>query len=232
MNPNQLYLNGSQNDVETRMNSTHFLKNMIAHIHKCRPLWDRDCTDRYSRQSMWSKTANTLGIDVEICMQKWKGLREKYIRQKKKYLECGEKWEFLDDLSFLDTVINYRKRPSHVGDNNYSNDSQFDQFSSDYDVSELNENEIIKVIKTEEQMSTINADSTLDGGRSTEVLNYRKREATPERNEFVPKKNRCEHTRTPEEIFGEFVAASLANKSESEKNAAMVQIMAVLTKTN
>lgn len=249
MNQNEIYVdNAAITEAEYRNNKKRsFFKDLIALVHKCKPLWDRECTDKYMKERLWQKTANLLGIDVECCMQKWKGLREKYIRQKRKYLETGEKWEYLDDLSFLDNVINYRKRILQIPEN-YNNDSQYEQFSnSDCDVSDKNlelyaESVAGSRIKTEEQQSSCStesinnrdADSTLEENRTPEMSYTRKRAASPAVfvEHYTKKRKNEQHTRTPEEIFGEFVAASLANKSESGRNDAMIQIMTVLAKTN
>lgn len=208
----------------------NFFQKLVALVYKRKQLWDRVCTDKELKQQLWRETAKILGIETEICISKWKGLREKYLRQKKRYIEGGEKWELLDAMSFLDSVISYRKRFPQFTDN-YSNDSQYyEQFSLDSDGSSGQvDNENVR-IKTEEQSLT-SADNTLDGN----IGIYRKRaesSESSERDELNSKKRRCEHMRTPEEVFGEFVGASLASKSESDKNAAMIQIMIILTGTN
>lgn len=213
-----------------------FFKDLINLVYHCKPLWEGDTHDKSMKMQLWHKIATELGVDVGVCRQKWKGLREKYIRQKQKYQEGREKWEFLDDLSFLDNVINYRKKHWQILDN-CSTDSQFDQFSSDYDASD----QIVefftepKRVKLEESNdfscveSNYAADSTLDGKNSAaETLNCSKKSISAD--ECCTRNNRkCDHFKTPEEIFGEFVAATLSKKGEAEKNCAMLKIMAILT---
>lgn len=233
------YFNEKTSPSSENSTDGNFFKDLINLVHQCRPLWDRDTHDKPMKMQLWRKIAKDLGVDADVCKQKWKSLREKYIRQKQRYQEGREKWELLDDLSFLDGVINYRKKfwslPDHV-----STDSQFDQFSSDCDqtvefYAGTNENH---KIKTEDDFSSIEgsyaADSSLDGNKAKDVGNIaKKRPASTSTSECCPtKERRCEHTKTPEDIFGEFVAATLATKSESQRNIAMIKIMAVLTETN
>lgn len=244
MNPNETFFNDFQAETtDYRKHRRDFIKEMIALVHKRKPLWERDSHDRELKVHLWQETANILGVNVDVCQQRWKGLREKYIRQKRRYLDSGEKWHYLDDLSFLDTAISYRKKYLQPPEN-YSNDSQFEQFSSDCEV--INEHNVelypeseasSGMLKIEEQpviYANHDADSTLnENHRAPDVLSFKKREVCSGDEEHASsKKRKCDHTRTPEEIFGEFVAASLASKSGPERSMAMVEIMTILARTN
>lgn len=219
----------SERTPSTDSSEYMFSKDLINLVYNCKPLWAGDSHDKSLKMQFWHKIAKDLGVDVGVCRQKWKGLREKYIRQKQKYQEGREKWEFLDDLSFLDNMINYRKKHWQILDN-YSTDSQFDQFSdaSDQIVEFFTEPKRVKLEEGNGFSSTecnYVADSTLDGNRTGETLNSsRKRSISTSTSECWQR-----NVKTPEEIFGEFVAATLAKKSEGEKNSAMVKIMTILT---
>lgn len=219
-----------KHDEKTDMNSYYFIKQLINFVYQHRPLWDRDSSDKHLKKQLWQKVAQELKVETGACMQKWKGLREKYIRQKQKYQEGGEKWEFLDDMAFLDEVISYRRKQWQIYDN-YSTDSQFEQLSSDYDLSsETNQHaETSQNVKTEGQNSERHflenyvADSTLDLSRKRNIS---------ESSDYLSKRERkCRHMKTTEDIFGEFVAAMLATKTEAGRNSAMIQITEILTKT-
>lgn len=230
-------------------NYYNFCQELIKLVYNCRPLWDRENRhnhDKRVKMHLWEKVAQTLNSDTNTCMLKWKGLREKYIRQKTKYSEGKEKWEFLDSLSFLDNVIHYRRKPWQQSDDSYSlTDSQMEQLSSDCEVAGPHQDvpqpchEPTRAdIKTEYQplesyfKGSCIPDSTLDTANSLDN-SYRKR-LSSEANENPPpsKRNRTEDQKTPEQIFGELVAAILSTKNEAEKNVAMMQIMQILTKVN
>lgn len=242
MNYNENYVNDFHNTIEDRKLGRDLIKEMITLVHKRKPLWERDYHDRDTKMQLWQETANLLGMSVDVCQQRWKGLREKYIRQKRKYLDGGDKWEYLDDLSFLDNAISYRKR--YLQQSDISNDSQFDQFSSS-DCEFVTQHRVeYETIKTEEQSvsgmsgtESIHAvDSSTINHRQMDSSNTKKRDVSCDSEEFLSKRSKyekCNHrVRTPEEIFGEFVSACLASKAETERSMLMVEIMQVLTKTN
>lgn len=187
-----------------------------------------------------------------MCTLRWKGLREKYIRQKQKHTEGISKWEFLHDLSFLDSVIQYRKKHQQIDEANNTfaaNDSScaISQANSEYDLTDEQSNDSIPNRSSSwtntypqsiSSNSTFNIDnlknsipdssSTSDSGVG---LNVRKRTLSEASDLSYLKKSRNDSQyRTPEQIFGELVAAMLAVKPEKEKNVIMMEIMSILAK--
>ncbi|CAG9813401.1 unnamed protein product [Phaedon cochleariae] len=107
-----------QTDQAIPLNSTSKTdidKTLITLVKKMYPIWDRTCNNYPNKQlknQLWENIGTQLNLDKNACMLRWKSLREKYIRQKVKYHQDGEKWELLDELSFLDRVIQFRKKLS------------------------------------------------------------------------------------------------------------------------
>lgn len=187
---------------------------------------------------------------VSSCTLRWKGLREKYIRQKQKYQEGEAKWEFLDELSFLDSVIQYRKKHWQIEESSNmfatsDNSCALSQANSDYEIlddrtNDSTPNQPSSSTNAYQQSATCNSsfnsgnlkphtpDSTLD---TTNNAPIRKRTMSDNSETFYNKREKSDvQERTPEQIFGEFVAAMLANKSDNDKNIAMMEIMSILAK--
>ncbi|XP_060534106.1 uncharacterized protein LOC132706655 [Cylas formicarius] len=99
--------------VNSDTDPTDFDKHLIHLVMKATPIWDRN-SNTYPNKNMknqhWESIATALSRDINSCMLRWKALREKYIRQKIKFQEGEAKWELLDDMSFLDKVIQYRRK--------------------------------------------------------------------------------------------------------------------------
>lgn len=167
-----------------------------------------------------------------------------HFRQRQKYTEGKDKWEFLDSLSFLDNVIHYRRKQWQLDDSYSFTDSQIDQLSSDCETLEpekiiIHNNDSLHAnIKTEYVASDLHPthfnncapDSTLEV--SQKLDNCRKRAASEASDSGCRKKDKHEQNKTPEQIFGELVTSLLSTKNEADKNAAMLQIMHILTKNN
>lgn len=242
-----------------------FCKSLIKLVREARALWDRhskDYHDKPLRDRLWSSIARTLNSDVNACSLRWKGLREKYIRQKQKFSEgASGKWEFLDELSFLDSVIQYRKKHWQVEESSQmfaTNDNSLSQVNSDFEGLDEHTNDSTpnnqpsSSTNTYQQQLQDNAfnnsnnnnnssnnyfsnvttkphtpDSTLD------VSSMRKRVASVAEEVNSPKKDKLDNQeRTPEQIFGELVAAMLATKNDDEKKLAMMEIMSVLVRSS
>lgn len=65
--------------------SYNFTRDLITLVYNCQPLWDRENNPGYDKQArllLWDTIAKNLNVDSNTCILKWKGLREKYIRQK------------------------------------------------------------------------------------------------------------------------------------------------------
>lgn len=92
-------LQTSQNDLD---------KCLINVIKENSVIWDKSCLDYNNKQvkvDVWHNIAKCMNMDVNYCLTRWKALREKYVKQKMKFLQCGEKWELLDDMTFLGKVL-------------------------------------------------------------------------------------------------------------------------------
>ncbi|KAJ8944168.1 hypothetical protein NQ314_009530 [Rhamnusium bicolor] len=251
----------SKLDLDTSfvsLNQTDFDKALIALVKKTTPIWDRNCNTYPNKQlknQLWQTIATKLNKDTNSCMLRWKALREKYIRQKTKYQQEGDaKWELLDDMIFLDKVIQYRRKQSdsdfdnkrtsyndntsmynnfqpilprqnevsqesaynyETGDDNSMNDS-----SSDYPTLVKQENPVYQL-----------ADSSYAAGQQSSL---RKRSTSINSEPSIEKKSKTEETdqkeKTPEQLFGDLVAAMLSKKPEKNRNLYMIEIMTVLSK--
>lgn len=89
----------------TSVGQTDFDRALIELVRKTTPIWDRNCNTYPNKQlknQLWQSIASKLKKDVNTCMLRWKALREKYIRQKSKFLQEGDvKWELLNEMTFL-----------------------------------------------------------------------------------------------------------------------------------
>ncbi|KAJ8977635.1 hypothetical protein NQ317_003613 [Molorchus minor] len=195
--------------------------------------------------------------EVNPCMLRWKALREKYIRQRIKYQqESDAKWELLDEMCFLDKVIQCRKKADNDPDyRNAHHDSTFNNFhralpqqndtsqesenytSNSYnyepgDDNSLNDSlsDYTTLIKQENSESTVFqiADSSYSHQGSS-----RKRSSSIN-SETIDKRLKSGDTepkqKTPEQLFGDLVAAMLTKKPENDRNLYMIEIMTVLSK--
>uniref|UniRef100_A0A034W5S2 Transcription factor Adf-1 n=1 Tax=Bactrocera dorsalis TaxID=27457 RepID=A0A034W5S2_BACDO len=99
--------------------------------HPC--LFDRSSTDfrnQYLKEEAWVAAAISTGASVEQCKQRWKSLRDRFVRevvsqQSKPESAAKEKnkWCYFELLSFLTKHVNPRKMKSK--DNRASMTSQF-----------------------------------------------------------------------------------------------------------
>lgn len=175
---------------------------------------------------------------ANVCKLRWKALREKYIRQKHRQSD-GEpaKWQFMKDMSFLDNVIQFRKNKwlgsqSMDSESNLEasvniTDSELDDHTNDSYKQPVFKYNNYQNINDEPQHvpSKSTPDSTLiiepkrqrTDSDSTDMSNNKK--------DYVDESQ----IKSPEQIFGELVAAMLATKTASEKNRIMMKIMSVLT---
>ncbi|KAJ8942312.1 hypothetical protein NQ318_005304 [Aromia moschata] len=242
------------------VNHTNFDRALIGLVKKTTPIWDRNSNTYPNKQmkiQLWQSIAAKLNKDTNQCMLRWKALREKYIRQKTKFEQEGDvKWELLEDMNFLDKVIQYRKKHSE-GDPDYKckpyNDNRYNFQSSFLHQSELSlesENNYPQKLQHYEtgDDNSLNDSSNdypmtfkeehatvlqvADSSYSHQPL--RKRSTSVNSDAVVDKRPKCEETeatqRTPEQLFGDLVAAMLTKKPEKDRNLYMIEIMTVLSK--
>lgn len=276
-------------DSLTESNPTDFDRTLVNLVRQTTPIWDRNCNTYPNKQlklQLWDTIAQKLNRPVNYCMLRWKALREKYIRQKTKFQEAGlPKWDLLDDMSFLDKVILYRRKTSDYGRdinvNNYlkisdGNDTDssshlvIDTTATDDNSSSDDFLSVVKVERTTLQMADSsfhnNTPSTNNSNNFNlynhlvnpavgNLSNFRKRSASvsinnpnyhqqqqqPQNNsdngniDIVEKRLKTEDisneaTKSPEQLFGDLVAAILSKKPEKERSLIMVEIMTVLSK--
>lgn len=245
--------NGSSSTIDAT--AFDFCKSLIKLVRESHALWDRHCRDYHDKQlkeRLWTSIAQILKTDVNTCTLRWKGLREKYIRQKQKYSEgVAGKWEFLDDLAFLDSVIQYRKKHWQVEESSQmfatsDNSCNLSQANSDYEAidehtNDSTPNQPTSSTNTYQQPLPNNSSSfvnvTIKSHTPDSTLHTsdtRKRTVSSDVEEpayFKPREKTDGQERTPEQIFGELVAAMLATKTDGEKNLAMIEIMSILAKS-
>lgn len=166
-------------------------------------------------------------------------MREKYIRQKHRQT-YGDvpKWQFMTDMAFLDCVIQYRKN-KWIGSQSMDSestaeaqinitDSEADEHTSDSYRQPNNFNYNFQ--NNIEEIQHLQSKSTPD---STLTVEPKRQRTNSDSTDISIKKEYIEETpnKTPEQIFGEFVAAILSTKSVNERNRIMMKIMSVLTES-
>lgn len=77
----------------------------------------KDYKDTQKCVQTWFNIAQELGISPEkwnVCKERWRTLRDVYVRNRKCYLMGGErakkknKWKYFDEMNFLHPYINHR----------------------------------------------------------------------------------------------------------------------------
>lgn len=92
---------------------------LIAKVKQHPYLYDfnhKDYKDTLKCIQTWHGIANDLGLKGKwkICKERWRTLRDVYVRNRKCYLVGGErarkrqKWKFFDQMNFLHSYINHR----------------------------------------------------------------------------------------------------------------------------
>ncbi|XP_034546203.1 transcription factor Adf-1-like [Notolabrus celidotus] len=79
--------------------------------------------DRLRNDKAWQEIGKELGIPEETYRQKWKGLRDTYLKERRKESErkswsaagTGKKWKYSAILSFLDPFVNPREASGNMG---------------------------------------------------------------------------------------------------------------------
>ncbi|MEQ2277553.1 hypothetical protein XENORESO_004345 [Xenotaenia resolanae] len=80
--------------------------------------------DKYRKDLAWRGVSEDTGVAEDVCRKKWKGLRDTYLRERRKELETrrsgaaagpGKKWRFSAVLSFLDPFVTLRPTTSNMG---------------------------------------------------------------------------------------------------------------------
>ncbi|XP_077388877.1 uncharacterized protein LOC144026165 [Festucalex cinctus] len=96
---------------------------IIAAVSEHPELYDTSCCeyrDIAKRNLAWITVSKEVGLSVETSRRKWKGLRDTYLKQRKK--EQGKtKWMYSQALSFLDPFVVKREASGNMeqwGDGN------------------------------------------------------------------------------------------------------------------
>ncbi|XP_066259433.1 uncharacterized protein [Euwallacea similis] len=228
---------------------TDFDRLLIDMVRKATPIWDRNSNtypNRTSKFQLWDQIGSALNRDINSCQLRWKALREKYIRQKAKFMEGDAKWELLDDMEFLDKVIQYRKKqndlPGHCNSSRPTRgsyqDSSYIKCSTDgedYSYTDSS-NDFLSIVKEESAVQQV-ADSSFGckRPRQTSVSSYGGEQSSEKQGRFEEgesSKARTETSseKTPEQLFGNLVASLLSKKPENQRNLYMIEIMTLLSK--
>lgn len=234
--------------INSDSDPTDFDKQLILLVRKASPIWDRNSNtypNKMSKYQLWEQIGTALNRDVNTCQLRWKALREKYIRQKAKFLEGEAKWELLDDMVFLDKVIQYRRKqgdypPGHHSEafhrNPSYNEGSYIQCNTDgeeYNYTDSS-NDFLSIVKEESAVLQV-ADSSnaCKRLRAPSVGSY------GEHSEKKSKFDECGESsksvvanseKTPEQLFGDLVTSLLTKKPENQRNLYMIEIMRVLSK--
>ncbi|CAH1127416.1 unnamed protein product [Ceutorhynchus assimilis] len=236
-------LSEDEQSIMSDSDPTDFDKHLIEMVKKASPIWDRNSNSypsKTSKNQLWEDIASSLHKDINSCMLRWKALREKYIRQKAKFQEGESKWELLDDLSFLDNVIQYRRKQNEI----YSGDSMpgFSRYNNNYrnpDYIKCNEsledhsytdssNDFLAIVKEENTVQQM-ADSSFPSPNYNKRFRQNSVSSYGEEKKLKPEESETKD-KTPEQLFGDLVASLLAKKPESQRNLYMIEIMTVLSK--
>jgi len=255
---------GSEDDtsINSDVDQTDFDTKLISLVKNSSSIWDRNSNtypNKSSKNQLWSGIAASLNRDVNSCMLRWKALREKYIRQRAKFMEGDAKWELLDHLSFLDKVIQYRRKQSdffggaqeknrHPSESLRSHQS-YDDVSTDYNHIRCNttednsnhnsSNNFLSIVK-EESSVVQRADSSYNT-RHGAYSKKPRRDSVSSNSETIGSEKRlrvdegfspleCKPEKSPEQLFGDLVASLLSKKPENQRNLYMIEVMTVLSK--
>ncbi|CAK6970780.1 transcription factor Adf-1-like [Scomber scombrus] len=78
--------------------------------------------DRYKKEEAWAKVGAEVGLTVEVCRKKWKGLRDTYLKKKREGERRSgsaggelKKWRFSAVLSFLEPFTTPRETSGNMG---------------------------------------------------------------------------------------------------------------------
>ncbi|KAK0137443.1 Transcription factor Adf-1 [Merluccius polli] len=80
--------------------------------------------DRNMKMKAWLEVSKEVGLGEDECRKKWKGLRDTYLRERRKETEgkrsgsaagAFKKWKFSAILSFLDPFVTPRETSSNMG---------------------------------------------------------------------------------------------------------------------
>lgn len=232
-----------------------FDKKLISVVKETKKIWNRG-SKKHLKFSLWENVGKLLNTNNRYCMQRWKVIRERYVREKHKVRRGHvSQWELFQDLQFLDSVISYRKK------NKLSECD--DSFANSFSVEEETEIEISEKInefsdKNSPGKSIINeetkieiVDNPLDISQCNFQINV-KSDEKPNDNIIVKEDSiieisniplntdgdtECEtikalvdEEKPPEKLFGEMVGAMLLQKQEEERKAAMIGILNILYK--
>ncbi|KAL3288437.1 hypothetical protein HHI36_002882 [Cryptolaemus montrouzieri] len=236
--------NFNMNEKEIEKGRSDFDKALVDSVKQSSSLWDskhENFSDKRNRKETWDLIGKKLLKTSHECMVRWKGLREKYIREKSKKRGNKDKWELLETMSFLDQVIQYRKTSRTLGnegihqdvdapfgslhgdflfsgESSTSNDYHYQVIAEENSLHDTTRNLLMEV----KQEHIDIPDSCYDSEGSSKKRRLSTNSCCSIQKQRVDK--------SPEHLFGELVASLLSRKSASDKNAAMVEIMKVLAK--
>jgi hypothetical protein len=96
------------------------VEQLIEAVRRFPCLWQvnlKSYKDQRARENAWKKIAEALGVSYDLCMKKWKSLRDRFVRElrKLKILHSGDEgpppsstWAFFEILRFLEPSVRHK----------------------------------------------------------------------------------------------------------------------------
>ncbi|KAK7939070.1 hypothetical protein WMY93_002396 [Mugilogobius chulae] len=117
---------------------------LIVAVCNSRELYDTKSyhyRDRNKKDLAWRKVSEAVGEPEDVCRKKWKGLRDTYLKEKRRETEkrsgsaggTKKKWKYSEVMSFLDPFIAPRQTTGNMRveeDSEYFQDQESQQWKS------------------------------------------------------------------------------------------------------
>ncbi|CAG9825740.1 unnamed protein product [Phaedon cochleariae] len=176
--------------------------NLIEMVERFPHIWDKKNarhSDKVAVENAWETIAKIMNFSVEECMETWKSLRLKYVRERRnvKCVPSGSgayscTWPLFGKMGFLDRTIISRRTKGNISRKNYENepsevwDTMSEMLSQDQEESEtsgqlLEEKleEVAPAILPTPPKKTVLQSSSDIGNLRKERLNKRKKVDVP-----------------------------------------------------
>ena len=110
---------GAANLADEILDGESFEDALIAEVKRYPVLWDRNKRDYGHFEKcavVWAVIAKTLGRDTAECLDRWKNLRDSYVRRLKAVRRVAShgltprkpRWRFFELMQFLDIHVEHR----------------------------------------------------------------------------------------------------------------------------
>ncbi|KAG1666374.1 Cyclin-C [Nymphon striatum] len=217
---------------------------LIKEVKKYPNLYDNTCLDykdSYKKELAWQNLADALGQSASACQQRWKVLRERYVREKKQLdipwsaNHCRiikHPWPYMDQMCFLNSYIRHRNRSIK---NNIDFPEIVIQEDNEISITDKEDNESGMVLKQENADDDISElkDCSESVSSFNDVSNYvKKRKISNHEDKSVT--NNCGQASLSltcldeDDLFCLSIAATLKHLSPEEKSCAKLHILQIL----